>query len=167
MSTKLSKGIDKFQDVFGFWTAMLIFPMVLVVMFEVLMRYAFNQPTTWGFEATTFLYGIHYMLGLGYTLMYNGHVKVDIFVTLLSTRKQILVNLFTHLVFFVPVYALLSWGSIKFAWTSIQGLEKSWTSWAPPIYPFKTLMALGFVMLLIQGISSIIKDIQRLRGIEA
>ena len=146
---------------------MLIFPMVLVVMYEVLMRYAFNQPTTWGFEATTFLYGIHYMLGLGYTLMYNGHVKVDIFVTLLSTRKQILINLFTHLVFFVPVYALLSWGSIKFAWTSIQGLEKSWTSWAPPIYPFKTLMALGFVMLLIQGISSIIKDIQRLRGIEA
>jgi len=167
MSSKIATRIDKVQDALGFWTAMLIFPMVLVVMYEVLMRYLFNAPTSWGFEATTFLYGIHYMLGLGYTLKYNGHVKVDIFVTLLSTRKQILVNLFTHLVFFVPVYALLSWGSIKFAWTSIQGLEKSWTSWAPPLYPFKTLMALGFVMLLIQGISSIIKDIQRLREVEA
>jgi TRAP-type mannitol/chloroaromatic compound transport system permease small subunit len=152
--------------VFGFWTAMLIFPMVLIVLYEVLMRYLFNAPTSWGFEATTFLYGIHYMLGFGYTLKYNGHVKVDVFVSLLSARKQTLISLLTHLIFFIPVYALLSWGSIKFAWTSIQGLEKSWTSWAPPIYPFKSLMALGFIMLLIQGLSSIIKDIRKLRGLE-
>jgi TRAP-type mannitol/chloroaromatic compound transport system permease small subunit len=166
MSNKIAATIDKVQDVFGFWTAMLIFPMVLVVLYEVLMRYLFNAPTSWGFEATTFLYGIHYMLGFGYTLKYNGHVKVDVFVSLLSTKKQTLISLLTHLIFFIPVYVLLSWGSIKFAWTSIQGLEKSWTSWAPPIYPFKTLMALGFIMLLIQGVSSIIKDIQKLRGVE-
>jgi TRAP-type mannitol/chloroaromatic compound transport system permease small subunit len=166
MSSKIATRIDKVQEVFGFWTAMLIFPMVLIVLYEVLMRYLFNAPTSWGFEATTFLYGIHYMLGFGYTLKYNGHVKVDVFVSLLSARKQTLISLLTHLIFFIPVYVLLSWGSIKFAWTSIQGLEKSWTSWAPPIYPFKTLMALGFIMLLIQGLSSIIKDIRKLRGLE-
>ncbi len=166
MSTKLTKTIDRVQDVFGFWTAMLIFPMVLVVLYEVFMRYVFNKPTSWGFEATTFLYGIHYMLGFGYTLLYNGHVKVDVFVNLLSRRTQSVISLITYVVFFLPVYALLSWGSIKFAWTSIQGLEKSWTSWAPPIYPFKVLMALGFIMLLIQGLSSIIKEFQKFRGAE-
>ena len=166
MPNTIATTIDKAQDGLGFWTAMLIFPMVLVVLYEVLMRYLFNAPTSWGFEATTFLYGIHYMLGFGYTLKYNGHVKVDVFVSLLSTKKQRVISLLTHLIFFIPVYVLLSWGSVKFAWTSIQGLEKSWTSWAPPIYPLKTLMAIGFIMLLLQGVSSIIKDIRRIRGVE-
>jgi len=67
-------------------------------------------------------------------------------------------------VFFIPVFFLLSIGTIKFAWASILNLEHSWTSWGPPIYPFKSLMALGFIMLFIQGLSSILKDVQGLRS---
>ncbi|MCF8106206.1 MAG: TRAP transporter small permease subunit [Desulfohalobiaceae bacterium] len=164
MPAKTIKTIDTIQDWFGFWTAMLILPMVLVVIYEVVMRYVFNAPTSWGFEATTFLYGLHYMLGFGYALLYNSHVKVDVFVSLLSSKKQTVISLICHLVLFLPVFGLLSYGCITFAWDSIIGLERSWTSWAPPIYPFKSLMALGFIMLWLQGISSILKDIQTLRS---
>lgn len=164
MPSKTIKTIDTFQEWFGFWTAMLIFPMVLVVIYEVIMRYVFNAPTSWGFEATTFIYGLHYMLGFGYALLTNSHVKVDVFVTLLSSRKQRVISLICHLVMFLPVFALLSYGCITFAWDSILNLEKSWTSWAPPIYPFKSLMAIGFLMLVLQGLSSLLKDIQALRN---
>lgn len=162
MPAQTIKTIDTIQDWFGFWVAMLIFPMVLVVIYEVVMRYVFNSPTSWGFEATTFIYGLHYMLGFGYALLHNSHVKVDVFVSLLSRRKKNVISLICTLIMFLPVFALLSYGCITFAWDSIICLEKSWTSWAPPIYPFKSLMALGFIMLLLQGVSSLLKDFQAL-----
>lgn len=158
------KTIDTVQDWFGFIVSMLIFPMVGVVLYEVIMRYAFGRPTSWGFEMTTFIYGLHYMLGLGYTLLYNGHVKVDVFLTMFTKKKQHIVSLITTCVFFLPAFFLLSIGTIKFAWTSIVQTEHSWTSWGPPIYHLKALMALGFIMLLLQGVSSILKDIQGLHS---
>lgn len=164
MIHKSIQTIDTIQDWFGFFVSMLIFPMVLVVLYEVMMRYIFGKPTSWGFELTTFIYGVHYMLGLGYTLMYNGHVKVDVFLNMLPKKKKHMVSFLTTLVFFIPVFFLLSIGTLQFAWTSIIQTEHSWTSWGPPIYPLKALMALGFVMLLIQGISSILKDIRELRS---
>ena len=163
MIDKLCKGIDRFQDWFGYLTAMLIFPMTVIIIYEVIMRYIFNRPTTWGFELTTFIYGIHFMLGLGYTLMYGGHVKVEVLVTLLSRRKQLIISIFSHLVLLLPVFAILSYASFNYAWTSVMQRELSWSSWAPPLYPFKLLMFLGFLMFFIQGVSNFLKEVQRLR----
>lgn len=163
MIDKTIKGIDRFQDWFGYLVAMLIYPMTVVVLFEVFMRYVFNRPTSWGFELTTFIYGIHFMLGLGYTFLHNGHVKVDVLVTLLKKRKQRIISLIAHLIMSLPVFLLFSWAAVKFAWTSIQGLEHSWSAWGPPIYPLKALMALGFITLFIQCVSSFLKTIQSMR----
>jgi hypothetical protein len=79
MLAKLSKAIDTFNIKQGDVSSLLALPLLVVVVYEVVMRYAFNAPTTWGFEATTFLYGVHYMLGLAYCDVYGGHVRVDIF----------------------------------------------------------------------------------------
>ncbi|MGM0786249.1 MAG: TRAP transporter small permease subunit [Thermodesulfobacteriota bacterium] len=166
MIKKICKGIDSFQDWFGYLTAMLIFPLTAIIIYEVIMRYVFNKPTTWGFELTTYLYGIHFMLGLGYTLMYNGHVRVEVFVTLMSKRKQNIVSLICHLILLLPVFAVLLYASADYAWTSVVRDEHSWSSWGPPLYPFKLLMALGFLMFFIQGISSFLKDVQTLRGVD-
>ena len=167
MIKKICNGIDWFQGWFGYLTAMLIFPMTAIIIYEVFMRYVLNKPTTWGFELTTYLYGIHFMLGLGYTLMHNGHVKVDVLVTLLSRRKQLVISTLCHLILLLPVFGMLSYGVTKYAWSSLQGLEKSWTSWAPPLYPFKLLMALGFLMFFIQGVSSFLRHIQALKDGDA
>jgi TRAP-type mannitol/chloroaromatic compound transport system permease small subunit len=143
-------------------TSFLIYPLLLVVFYEVLMRYVFNAPTTWGFEVTTFLYGLHYMFGFAYTDVHNGHVKVDIFTSLLSSRRQTLVSILTNLVMFMPVTACMTIWSIKYAWTSTVEMEVNPTSWAPPIWPIKILMALCFLFLLLQGIANLIKDINTL-----
>ena len=167
MLDRIIRPIDTVQEWFGFMVAFLIWPMLFITVFEVYMRYAFNSPTTWGFEATTFTYGLHFILGLGYTYLYDGHVRVSVFVNLLRPSKRAIISLICHLAIFIPVYIMLTFGTIEYAISSIKDLEHSWTAWSPPIYPFKTLMALGFFMLLLQGVSATCKDIRTLvRGEE-
>ena len=162
MFAKISRTIDNFSTRQGDITSMLIFPLLLVVIYEVLMRYGFNAPTTWGFEATTFLYGMHYMFGYSYTDVKKGHVQVDIFTSLAPVKVRAALGALTTLVLFLPVMICMTIASTKFAWTSIEGLERNSTSWAPPIYPFKVIMALCFFFLLLQGFSNLIKDLQTL-----
>lgn len=160
MFSKISRGIDTFSTKQGEITSMLILPLLGVVLFEVLMRYGFNSPTIWGFEATAFIYGLHYMFGISYTDVRNGHVRVDIFTSLAPKKTQAVISALANVFMFMPVMIAMTIASGKFAWTSIQGLESNPTSWAPPVYPFKALMALCFLFLLMQGVSNLIKDLQ-------
>ena len=160
MFSKLSKSIDTFTTKQGEYTSMLILPLLGVVIYEVIMRYGFNAPTTWGFEATTFLYGMHYMFGISYTDVKKGHVQVDIFSSLAPKKVQAALSALTTLVLFLPVMICMTVSASKFAISSVEGLERNSTSWAPIIYPFKIIMALCFAMLLLQGISNLIKDLQ-------
>jgi TRAP-type mannitol/chloroaromatic compound transport system permease small subunit len=164
MLAKIVDTIDAFNIKQGEVSSLLAIPLLLVVVYEVVMRYVFNAPTTWGFEATTFLYGVHYMLGLAYCDVHGGHVRVDIFTARLPQRPQSIIGILTNLVFFMPVMVLMTIATWKYALTSIAELELNPTSWAPPIYPIKTLMAIAFSFLLIQGFSNLIHNIRVLQG---
>ena len=163
MLESVSKHLEQISRKEGEITSFIIYPLLAVVAFEVFMRYAFNSPTNWGFEATTFLYGLHYMFGLAYTDVYDGHVRVDIFTALTSQKTQARIKIITNLAFFMPVMIFMTLWSAKFAYVSFQGLEVNSTSWAPPIWPLKILMALCFLFLLLQGIANLIKDINSLK----
>ncbi len=162
MLEKISSMIDTFNRKEGEWASLLIIPLTVVVLFEVVMRYVFDSPTIWGFEATTFLYGIHFMLGLAYTEVTDGNVKVDIFSSRATPRTQAFLTLFTHLVIFLPVFSCMAIWSWKYAITSALQHELNSTSWAPPIWPIKIIMAIAFSFLLLQGISTILKAIHTL-----
>ena len=158
----LPKTIDAFNNKEGEVTSMLIYPLLVIVIYEVFMRYVFNAPTSWGFEATTFLYGVHYMFGLAYTDVHDGHVKVDIFTARMSKRTQALIGILTNCTIFLPVFTCMAIWAVKFAITSTAGLERNSTSWAPPIWPFKIIMAMTFIFLLLQGVSNLLKHIRAL-----
>ena len=162
MLSTLSNAIDRFNDKEGEITSMLIYPLLVIVIYEVFMRYVFNAPTSWGFEATTFLYGVHYMFGLAYTDVHDGHVKVDIFTARMSKRNQALIGILTNCTIFLPVFTCMAIWAVKFAATSVAGLERNSTSWAPPIWPFKIIMAMTFIFLLLQGVSNLLKHIRAL-----
>ncbi|MFN2353730.1 MAG: TRAP transporter small permease subunit [Desulfopila sp.] len=166
MFSKISDGIDWFNLWQGRITSMLIIPLLVVVLYEVLMRYGFNSPTVWGFEATVFLYGMHYMFGLAYTDVTRGHVQVDIFTSLAPQKVRRAISALTTIVFFLPVMIAMTIASTKYASYAVEGLERNATSWGPPIWPFKILMAFCFVILLLQGISNLIRDVQALFGKE-
>jgi TRAP-type mannitol/chloroaromatic compound transport system permease small subunit len=162
MLSPLIKGIDWFIRKQGEISSFLIYPLVLIVIYEVIMRYVFNAPTIWGFEATAFAYGLHYMFGLSYTENYAGHVKVDILTNRLSDRTQAILNIFGYLLIFLPIYVLMTIAAIKYAQTATLEGELNSTSWAPKIWPYKILMAYCFFSLVLQGVSSLLKNIREL-----
>ncbi len=162
MLNAVIKGIDVVIEKQGQITSFVIYPLLIVVIYEVFMRYAFNSPTIWGFEVTAFLYGIHYMLGLSFMENADGHVKVDIVTGRLPAKTQAVIGIISYLCIFTPVYLFMTWGAMKYAYTSTISNELNSTSWAPPIWPIKIIMAVAFLFLFIQGISNMLKHVRTL-----
>lgn len=161
---KIARLFDALNEKVGFYGAFLILPLIIIVGYEVVMRYGFNTPTIWAFEATTLMYGVHFMLAFGYTHKYNGHVAIDIFESRLPTKPRTILRIIVNLVLFVPTIGLLSIWSVIYANDSWRNWELAPTSWAPPFYPFKTIMAIGFILLFVQGIAKLIQDFQALKA---
>jgi TRAP-type mannitol/chloroaromatic compound transport system permease small subunit len=162
MLNSLTKCINFLVEKQGQFTSFLIVPLLFIVLYEVLMRYAFNAPTVWGFEATAFAYGMHYMLGLSFMENAEGHVRVDIVTSRFSPRVQAVIMILGYLLIFMPVFVLMTWGAIKFAHTATITNELNSTSWAPRIWPYKIIMALSFLFLVVQGLSTLLKNLQLL-----
>jgi len=160
---RVEKSITAMNDKAGYFTGFLVLPLILVVVYEVIMRYLFNAPTVWAFEATTLIYGSHFMLGLAYTYSHNGHVAIDIFESRLEFRPRTILRIVVNVVLFIPTVGLLSTWGVVYATTSWKNWELASTSWAPPLYPFKTIMAIGFILMFLQGIAKLISDIHSLR----
>ena len=160
---KLDRAIDTFNEKFGFYASYLVLPLIIVVVFEVFMRYAFNAPTTWAFELTVFLYGVHFCFALAYAHKHNTHVAIDVFESRLSPKSRIILRIFTNAALFIPTMGLLSFHIWVLAVNSWQQWEHASSSWAPAIYPVKTLMAVGFFLFLLQGVAKLIQDIRLLK----
>lgn len=160
---QIARSIDALNDFVGRYSSFLIIPLIAVVCFEVMMRYAFSAPTIWAFEMTVFIYGVHYMLAFGYAHKHDGHVAIDIFESRLPKKPRTIVRIATNLLIFIPAIGFLTYGAIVYAATSWGYRELSWSSWQPAIYPYKALMALGFILFFLQGVAKLMQDIRSLR----
>ena len=160
---KIDGAIDTFNEKFGFYASYLVLPLIIVVVFEVFMRYAFNAPTSWAFELTVFLYGVHFCFALAYAHKHNTHVAIDVFESRLSKKSRVILRIVTNAIMFLPAIGLLTFYMCVMAASSWQQWEHASSSWAPAIYPFKTLMAIGFFLFFLQGIAKLIQDIRSLK----
>ena len=160
---KIDGAIDTFNEKFGFYASYLVLPLIIVVVFEVFMRYAFNAPTSWAFELTVFLYGVHFCFALAYAHKHNTHVAIDVFEARLSKKSRVILRIVTNAIMFLPAIGLLTFYMCVMAASSWQQWEHASSSWAPAIYPFKTLMAIGFFLFFLQGIAKLIQDIRSLK----
>lgn len=162
--SSIARAIDALNEKVGFYASYLVLPLLAVVGWEVLMRYAFNAPTSWAFEMTVFIYGVHYSLTLGYAHKNDTHVAIDVFESRLAPRPRALLRIFANLVLFLPTVGLLAWYSCDLAAISWGQRELASSSWAPAIYPYKTLMAVGFVLFFLQGIAKLLNDFRTLKN---
>lgn len=158
-------AVIRFIDTYvGDWSGkifmLMIFPLVGGLTYEVIARYAFNAPTFWAYELSYMLYGSHFMLGATYCLYKGGHIRTDIFYDRFSTRWQGRIDAALYIVFFFPGMILFLWFSGKEALHSWQMLEESVASpWRPPLYPFKTVVPVAAALMIIQGISQLLKSL--------
>ena len=161
---KISRAIDALTEKTGLYSSYLVLPLVAAVVYEVFMRYVFNSPTSWGFEMTTFIYGMHFMLCLADGHRSNSHVCIDIFESRLQPRNRTILRIITNLLIFLPTVGLMMIWAVKYAATSWAQWEHASSSWAPAVYPYKTVMAICFILFFLAGVSKLLQDFNSLRS---
>ncbi len=154
---RLTKIIDKIVVKQAEVSSLLMVILVVMMCYEVVRRYFFNAPTIWGLELTTFIFGVHFVMGYGYTEYFDGHVRVDIFSNKFSKKLQDILYIVLTIGVTLPLVALLGIWAWDNAIISTKILEDLSSAWAPPIWPVKLLMALGFTFLFLQVLSNLIK----------
>ncbi|RJR25884.1 MAG: TRAP transporter small permease subunit [Desulfobacteraceae bacterium] len=143
----------------GKGVALLIPVIMLIMSYEVIMRYIFKAPTIWAWDINAQLFAMVVFLGGGYTLLQKGHVSIDVIYAKLSTRMRAILDLVTCPVFFI-FFIILTWKMTSMTIDSIEEREVLSTVFAPPIYPLKVLATIGTFLLLMQGIAKFIRDLQ-------
>lgn len=155
---------DRVSAWFGKAFAWLILVMTFGVSYEVLVRYGFNNPTSWAFDVSYIAYGALFMMGGAYTLSRGAHVRGDFIYRLWKPRTQARVELVLYILFFFPgVIALIitGWGYAARSW---RYFEVSVNSPAGiPIFQFKTVIVAAGVLLFIQGIAQVFRCILCIR----
>jgi len=163
---RLVNGIDALSKGTGRVVSYFIPIMMLILCYEVAVRYVFNEPTNWAHETSGFMFGSFFMLLGGYALYSKSHIAMDLLYSRWSPRKQAIADLFTHLLLFFFVGALF-WVGGEWAWKAMLRLEHSRTAWGPAIWPFKLMVPIGALLLLLAGIAKFIRDLyMAIRGKE-
>jgi len=154
--------IDNMVDGAGKIVGWLIIPLSLLVAYDVSLRYIFNSPTVWAWDVNVQFLGVMTAVGGAYALLRDGHVGVDVITVLLSRRTRIIIEMITSIFFFLGSGVLL-WTGCQQAALSVKTLEISETYFAPPLYPLKVLIAAGFALLFLEGLSKLMRNLMALR----
>jgi TRAP-type mannitol/chloroaromatic compound transport system permease small subunit len=135
---------------------------VFVYYYEVLARYVFNSPTNWVHESMFLMFGMQYMISGAYAYKEDQHVRVDVVYTHLSTRGKAIADIISSVFFFIFTMTML-WTGWKFASDAIQAGETSFTEWTVQYWPVKLAIPIGAALIVLQGVSKLIKDIMLVR----
>ena len=105
----------------------------------------------------------YYILGGGYSMITDDHVRMDLFYGRLKKRGKAIMDVCTSgfLIFYL---AILFYGSITSLQYTIKTKQKLFTAWAPYVWPIKTLMLIGILLMLLQAFSTLFKDIAKIRN---
>ncbi|XOV86188.1 MAG: TRAP transporter small permease subunit [Pseudomonadota bacterium] len=160
---RLTSLLDSFADRTGALIAPLTLLMTLATCVVVVARYAFGTGAVPLQEAVIYMHGAVFMLGIGYTLKAQGHVRVDIVYQRLSARTQATIDLLGALLFLLPVAGFIFWTSLDYVALSYRMGEGSpEPGGLPALYLLKALIPLGAVLLCLQGLAEISRSLSKL-----
>jgi len=160
----LSKAIDWLNAKVGQAVIWLTLVVVLVSAINATVRKIFSVSSNAWLELQWYLFGAIFLLAAGYTFLRNEHVRVDVLSQRLSKRTQIKIEIFGVVFFLLPACCLIFWLSIPFFYESFVLNEQSSNTGGLVRWPVKLLIPVGFLLLILAGISHLIKCIGFLRG---
>ena len=155
---KILKLIDFINDKVGLFCGWLILIMTLTVTYDVVMRYFFNNPTDWGLELNIYLLVAASFLAGGYCLLNDGHVRVDILYQIFPARLKAFMDVITSALFFLFVVVIV-WKGWGFAYESFAEGKRSSEAMGWPLYPSQMMIPIGGVLIGLQGIARLCRDI--------
>jgi len=160
----LSGAIDAITERIGRFVYWLILIVVVISAANAVVRKAFNYSSNAYLEIQWYLFSAIFLLGAGYTLMRNEHVRIDIISGRLSARTQNWIDVFGIVFFLLPMAIVIGWLSWPLLLDSYVRHEVSTNAGGLIIWPARLLVPVGFALLFLQGISELIKRIAFLRG---
>lgn len=161
---KILVFIDRFNTWIGQLFGWLVLALTLFVSFEVFSRYVLSNPHAWAFDMMNMLYGGLFMMAGAYTLSKNGHVRGDVLYGFFPPRLQAGLDLILYILFFIPGVVAMFWAGYYFAAESWAITEHSnITANGPPIYPFKAIIPLAGLCLLLQSFVEMLYCVRCLR----
>ncbi|HEY0837840.1 MAG TPA: TRAP transporter small permease subunit [Azospirillum sp.] len=155
----IARAIDGLNHWVGqfvaYWTVIAVF----VYFYEVVARFLFNSPTNWAHESMFLMFGMQYLLCGAYALRTESHVRVDVFYVKMSPRGRAMADVVTSIFFFVFTLTLLVTGW-RFAMDAVEVAEKSFTEWGIQYWVIKLTIPIGAVLLMLQGIAHLLRDVE-------
>ena len=156
--------IDAVVGFLGKAVAWLLFSVVLVTTVVVIMQ-LFGRNSIAMQESVTYMHAAVFMIGAAYTLQIDGHVRVDVFYREFSPRKKAVVNIIGAFLFLFPVAGIIlyySWGDVTRSWAVLETSNQP--GGLPYIYLLKSLMPTFAILLILQGVAEVLRNILILQG---
>lgn len=159
--------IDRLNAAIGQGVRWLILIAVLICSGNASVRYILSTSSNAWLEAQWYLFAAVFLLGSGYTLLRNEHVRIDVFSARVSHRTQAWIDVFGTCVFLLPMALLVTWLSWPVFMNSFALDEGSADAGGLLRWPVKLLIPVGFTLLALQGIAELVKRIAFLKGLSA
>jgi len=163
---RILKVIDLANEKLAWIGCYVLLIAMILVPYEVVMRYIFNSPTSWSMEITQFLFCTMVALGGGWNLLTGSHVNVDIIYNRFGIRTRAIISILTSFILFIFLFFVFRQNLLA-AMQSLAWRETSASGWDPPLYPIKLIIPLGVLLLLLQSIAMFVRYIiQAVTGVE-
>src|SRR5581483_11485472 len=157
--------VDRLTETLGQWLKWLVLLSSLISAGNALMRYGFHYSSNAWLEIQWYMFGAMFLLGAGYALKHEEHVRVDVFFSRMTPTQQAWLDVFGGIVFLLPMAVIIAWMSIPMVENSIKIWEHSSDPGGLLRWPIKIAIPIGFVFLAIQAVAEIIKKYAVATGI--
>ena len=159
------RWVDAVNRVLGTVVMHLTLAMMALLLFGSLTRYVFNVPFVWIIEMAQFLMAAYYILGGGYSMQLDAHVRMDVLYERWRPRTRAFVDSITA--FFLVFYlAIMVYGGFSSSAYSLKYNQTNYSAWGPPMAPIKIIMTVGLALMLLQAIAIFFRDIAKVTGRE-
>ena len=157
--------VDAVNRVLGYFVMYLTLVMMGLLLFASVTRYVFNVPFVWIIEMAQFLMAAYYILGGGYSMQLDAHVRMDVLYERWRPRTRAFMDSLTA--FFLVFYlVIMIRGGFASSTYSLKYNQANYSAWAPPMAPIKIIMTVGIALMLLQAISIFFKDVAKFTGRE-
>ncbi len=154
--------VDSWSYYMGLFSMYLVFAMIGILAYASIMK-VFFLPSLWTVEMAQFVMVAYFTLGGAYTLKEGDHVRMDLLYSGFTMRGKVRTDLFTSVVL-IGFLVIMQIGGVSSLIYAITYGEKSFSSWAPLMWPIKLVLNIGIFLTLLQAVSIFFKDWAALRG---
>ena len=152
--------IDYISEKTGRATMYLVFVMMFILILSFVTRNIINIPLIWIIEMAQFVMTAYYLLGGGYSMLTDDHVRMDLIYSKLKDRTKAILDSITS-VFLITYIVILLIGSISSLTYTIETNQRLFTAWAPYVWPIKSIMTFGILLMLLQSTAIFFKDLSK------